>query len=92
MAIRAGRRCCRTPNHPEYPSAHSCLTPAAGPSSPGSCASEDRLHDPEPGRPPYRPTFERPAALEYDVANARIWGGIHFRSAVEEGAKIEEDR
>ncbi len=22
------------------------------------------------------------------MANARIWGGIHFRSAVEDGAKI----
>ena len=27
----------RDPNHPEYPSAHSCITPAGGGSSPGSC-------------------------------------------------------
>lgn len=79
-----------TPNHPEYPSAHSCITPAAGlviarflhtqmidftiPSFP-SGAIADRH-------------FETPSDLEYDVANARIWGGIHFRSAVEDGAQI----
>ena len=26
--------------------------------------------------------------LEYEVSNARIWGGIHFRSAVEDGVMI----
>ena len=26
--------------------------------------------------------------LEYQVGNARIWGGIHFRSAVEDGITI----
>ena len=26
--------------------------------------------------------------LRYDVGNARIWGGIHFRSAVEDGITI----
>jgi hypothetical protein len=32
--------------------------------------------------------FETPKDLEYEVSNARIWGGIHFRSAVEDGAEI----
>ena len=26
--------------------------------------------------------------LEYEVGNARIWGGIHYRSAVEDGIEI----
>jgi hypothetical protein len=80
-----------TPNHPEYPSAHSCITPAAGlviarflhteeidftiPSFPQGVGIGDRH-------------FDTPSELEYDVANARIWGGIHFRSAVEDGAQI----
>ena len=77
-----------TPNHPEYPSAHSCLTPAAGliisrflgtPKIDFTIPSLTGLGD---------RTFARARDLEYDVANARIWGGIHFRSAVEEGAKI----
>ena len=78
-----------TPNHPEYPSAHSCITPAAGiviarflhtqsidftiPSLGGGIA--DRHYD-------------TTGELEYDVTNARVWGGIHFRSAVEDGAQI----
>ena len=78
-----------TPNHPEYPSAHSCITPAAGlviarflgtpeidftiPSLGGGIADRH---------------FDRVSDLEYDVANARICGGIHFRSAVEAGTKI----
>jgi hypothetical protein len=77
-----------TPNHPEYPSAHSCITPAAGRviarflgteqidfTIPSLTGLGDRH-------------FATPKELEYDVANARIWGGIHFRSAVEDGAKI----
>jgi hypothetical protein len=78
-----------TPNHPEYPSAHSCITPAAGrviarflqtqnidftiPSLGGGIADRH---------------FDTPSELEYDVGNARIWGGIHFRSAVEDGVQI----
>jgi len=77
-----------TPNHPEHASAHSCLTPAAGRviarflqtqeidfTIPSLTGLGDRH-------------FAAPKELEYDVANARIWGGIHFRSAVEDGAKI----
>ena len=26
--------------------------------------------------------------LEYEVGNARIWGGIHYRSAIEDGVVI----
>jgi hypothetical protein len=77
-----------TPNHPEYPSAHSCITPAAGRviarflntqqidfTIPSLTGLGDRH-------------YATPKDLEYDVANARIWGGIHFRSAVEDGAEI----
>jgi hypothetical protein len=77
-----------TPNHPEYPSAHSCITPAGGRviarflrtqqidfTVPSLTGLGDR-------------TFATPRALEYDVANARVWGGIHFRSAVEDGVVI----
>ena len=78
-----------TPNHPEYPSAHSCITPASGvviarflqshqidftiPSLGGGIADRH---------------FDTTGELEYDVANARVWGGIHFRTAVEDGVQI----
>jgi hypothetical protein len=77
-----------TPNHPEYPSAHSCVTPAGGrviarflgthqidftvPSLTGLGARH----------------FDTVEDLQYDVGNARIWGGIHYRSAVEDGIEI----
>jgi hypothetical protein len=77
-----------TPNHPEYPSAHSCITPAAGLviakflgthkidfTVPSLTGLGDRH-------------FSRAADLEDDVANGRVWGGIHFRSAVEDGAEM----
>jgi PAP2 superfamily len=79
-----------TPNHPEYPSAHSCITPAGGRviarflrtqridfTVPSLTGLGDRQ-------------FARPRDLEYEVSNARIWGGIHYRSAVEDGVRIGE--
>ena len=79
-----------TPNHPDYPSAHSCITPAAGRviarflgtqhidyTVPSLTGLGDRH-------------YPRPKDLELDVGNARIWGGIHFRSAVDTGVRISE--
>jgi hypothetical protein len=77
-----------TPNHPEYPSAHSCVTPAAGrviarflgtPRIDFTIPSLTGLGDRH---------YDRATDLEYEVSNARIWGGIHFRSAVEDGVAI----
>ena len=77
-----------TPNHPEYPSAHSCVTPAAAravakflgtPEIDFTVPSLTGLGDRH---------FDRVDDLEYEVGNARIWGGIHFRSAVEDGVEI----
>ena len=77
-----------TPNHPEYPSAHSCITPTAGPvisrflgtgkidfTVPSLTGLGDRH-------------FAKAKDLESEVSNARIWGGIHFRTAVEDGVVI----
>jgi len=79
-----------TPNHPEYPSAHSCITPAAGwviarflltPRIDFTIPSLTGLGD---------RTFARPDDLTYEVGSARIWGGIHFRSAVDDGVGISK--
>ncbi len=77
-----------TPNHPEYPSAHSCITPAGGIAIarflgtnhidftvPSVTGLGDRH-------------FATVRDLRVEVSNARIWGGIHFRSAVNDGAVI----
>ena len=79
-----------TPNHPDYPSAHSCLTPAAGlviaeflgtPEIDFTIPSLTGLGDRH---------YARAKDLEYEVSNARIWGGIHFRSAVEDGVEMSK--
>ncbi len=77
-----------TPNHPEYPSAHSCITPAVGLVM-AEFLGTDEIDLTIPsltglGDRHYATVDE----LEYEVANARIWGGIHFRSAVEDGVQI----
>lgn len=77
-----------TPNHPEYPSAHSCVTPATarviarylGTSQidytiPSLTGLGDRH-------------FPHMRDLIVEIGNARIWGGIHFRSAVRDGTWI----
>ena len=77
-----------TPNHPEYPSAHSCITPAAGlviarflgtPEIDFTIPSLTGLGDRH---------YARADDLTYDVGNARIWGGIHYRFAVEDAITI----
>jgi hypothetical protein len=77
-----------TPNHPEYPSAHSCITPAGGAviarflgtgqidfTVPSLTGLGDRH-------------FDQVKDLQYEVGNARIWGGIHYRFSVEDGITI----
>ena len=77
-----------TPNHPEYPSAHSCITPAGGQVI-AKFLRTNRIEFTVPsltglGDRHYTTTRD----LETEVSNARIWGGIHFRSAVEDGIAI----
>jgi hypothetical protein len=72
-----------TPNHPEYPSAHSCITPLQGRiiarylgtaridfTVPSLTGLGDRH-------------FVKPLDLQDEVGNARIWGGIHYRTSVD---------
>jgi hypothetical protein len=77
-----------TPNHPDYPSAHSCITPAGALAlakflgtrridlTMPSVAGAGSRH------------FDTVGQLTWQVGEARIWGGIHFRTAVEDGKRI----
>jgi hypothetical protein len=77
-----------TPNHPEAPSAHSCVTPAGGRAIARFLGTKEidftvpsltGLGDRH---------FDRVRDLQDEVGNARIWGGIHYRSSVEDGIAI----
>jgi vanadium-dependent haloperoxidase-like protein len=77
-----------TPNHPEYPSAHSCLTPSAGLVISRFLGTRniDYTVPSVSGRSDRH--YATAKALREEVSNARVWGGIHFRSAVEDGSDI----
>jgi PAP2 superfamily len=61
-----------TPNHPSYPSAHSCMTGAAA-----LVLSE--LFPAEAANL---------IAIEKEASESRIWAGIHFRSDIEAGRSV----
>lgn len=77
-----------TPNHPEYPSAHSCITPAGGLVI-ARFLGTDEIDFTVPSLTGLGDRhFDTVKDLESEVGNARVWGGIHFRSAVEDGSAI----
>jgi len=78
-----------TPNHPEYPSAHSCITPASGRIIARFLGTDEiDFTIPSLGGGIADRHFDTPQELESDVANGRVWGGIHFRTAVEDGVQV----
>jgi hypothetical protein len=84
-----------TPNHPEYPSAHGCVT--------GSMANlladllgTNRINVAMPGLNPatnafdpgYTRTFAKVNDMTRDIADARVWAGYHYRESVVQGVNI----
>jgi hypothetical protein len=77
-----------TRNHPEYPSAHECVAAAVGRvlarflgtrqidfTVPSLTGLGDRH-------------FATVSDLQDEVGNARVWGGIHYRTSIEDGRSI----
>ena len=77
-----------TPNHPEYASGHACYA-AAMATSLASFFGTDRvswnLNSTTSGE---IRQFRRFSDAVEQVIDARVWGGIHFRSSDEEGAEL----
>lgn len=77
-----------TLNHPEYPSAHSCITPAGG-IVVSRFLGTDRIDFTVPSLTGVGDRhFSSVKDLRTEVSDARIWGGIHYRTAVVDGAAI----
>ncbi len=77
-----------TPNHPEYPSAHACAVPATGRAIARFLGTR-RVDFTVPsltGLGDRR--FATVRDLRDEVTEARIWGGIHYRSSIEQGVAI----
>ena len=78
-----------TPPHPEYPSAHAVFSGAAEAvlrAFFGSDEVEVSVTFPAPFG--VTRSYTRFSAITEEVDNARVWGGIHFRSADRDGSEI----
>jgi hypothetical protein len=80
-----------TPNFPEHPSGHSCVTGTVMSVLRDYFGTDRVAFDVISPRFPDQPRhFERFSQALEEVIDARVWGGIHFRTADEQGAEIGE--
>jgi len=74
-----------TPAHPEYPSGHSCVSGAAGVVLANHFGERTRFRVTSDVMPGVVRQFDSFSAALEEVKNARIFAGIHFRSATNDG-------
>ena len=83
-----------TPNHPEYPSAHTCVTGAESEMyavALGTRRIDVTIRGSADGTPnnwTAMHTFRRVSDLQQEVADARVWGGLHYRGSVNAGLEL----
>ena len=80
-----------TPNHPEYPAAHTCLSGAEAYlysfvlRTPRIDVTLHGSADGTPNNFTVTQTIEWASQMERQVANARVWGGLHYRNSTAAG-------
>ncbi len=81
-----------TPMHPEYPSAHGCVSTAEA-NALAAFLGTDRIEidmpSTVPGVDPSR-HFDTVDELITEIRNARIWGGLHYRGSTLVGSRLGE--
>jgi hypothetical protein len=81
-----------TPNFPDHPSGHSCVSSAILNTMRNFFGTDNIAFDIVstrfPGTPAQTRHYDSFSAALTEVINARVWGGIHFRTADEQGAKL----
>jgi hypothetical protein len=77
-----------TPAHPEYPSAHSCLSSAAGTVLANRFGDRTHFSMESDSMPGVVRSFRSFSSALDEVKNARIVGGIHFRFSTEDGVTL----
>src|SRR4029077_8248933 len=77
-----------TPAHPEYPSAHSCLSSAAGTVLANRFGDRTHFSMESDSMPGVVRSFRSFSSALDEVKNARIVAGIHFRSATDDGQTV----
>jgi membrane-associated phospholipid phosphatase len=77
-----------TPAHPEFPSAHSTISAAAVTVLASFFGEHTRFTVDSSAFPGVTRTFQNFSAALEEVADARVFGGIHFRAACEAGQAL----
>ena len=77
-----------TPNHPEYPSAHTCVTAGLGAAA-AALVGGDRIElDVASTVTGTTRHFDHARDLERDIENARVYIGYHWRTSGEVGSRL----
>ena len=86
-----------TPNHPEYPAAHGCLT-SSDAEVDAKLLDTHRIEVDIQGAVGRNVTtltttrhYATVEALDREIVNARVWAGLHFRDSGETGVKLGRD-
>ena len=79
-----------TPAHPEYPSGHSCVSGVAGVVLADAFGEKTRFTVESDAMPGIMRSFRSFSSALEEVANARVFAGIHFRSATDDGQVLGE--
>jgi hypothetical protein len=77
-----------TPPFPDHPSAHSCATSAIVHTMQNFFGTDQVPFSAFSGRTRTFRTFDRLSLALREVVDARVWGGIHFRTADVQGAVL----
>jgi hypothetical protein len=81
-----------TPNFPDHPSGHGCVDSAALNEMRHFFGTDkialDAVSSRFPGTPAQTRHFDRFSEALKEIIDARVWGGIHFRTADVQGAVI----
>lgn len=78
------------PPYADYVSGHACLTAPAAETIRRLLGEETELdlHSYASGLVSADRTYSTLSEIEYDAFHARIWGGLHFRDAMEDGYRV----
>ena len=77
-----------TPNHPEYPAAHSCVSGAISETLARHFGTRRVAFSFNSNVTGTTHTYESVDAFVSESSVARIWGGMHFRTSTEHGAAL----
>ena len=80
-----------TPNHPEYPAAHGCASGAVAESLRLFFGTTRVAFDMDSTASGTTHHFDSTTAFLAELANARVWGGMHFRQSLEDGQALGRD-